>query len=226
MNTAFLNSWSCLTYNRTVLITVYYSLDPFSLTLFMHSMHLDWDRNRPIPLWFGWTEARMVNAPGCSARRSGRAGRPRPRNCGRRRYIRGQFEEEGLEKVQMEAFELATWDYEKAEAVLTGSDLSIDLLPFNPLSALQPGSTLVDAGYGTPRELEACGGQLAGGIAVMHLAFEPFTTPEPHSVRLQRLADAGAAAAVCIDPRTDAVSNITMRATGPYQKMRRRPCRV
>ena len=35
----------------------------------------------------------------------------------------------------------------------------------------------------------------------MHLAFEPFTTPVPHSVRLQRLVDAGAAAAVCIDPK-------------------------
>ena len=75
------------------------------------------------------------------------------------------------------------------------------MLPFNrcPPCALE--APLVDAGYGTPRELEARGGGLEGRIAIMHLAFEPFTTPVPHSVRLQRLVDAGAAAAVCIDPK-------------------------
>ncbi len=116
-------------------------------------------------------------------------------------YIRAQFAADGLEGAALEEFELATWSYEKAEAILLGDDLSIDLRPFNrcPPCALE--AIIVDVGYGTPREIEVAAAQLTNAIAVMRIAYEPFTTPVPLADRLEALAAAGAVAAVCIDPK-------------------------
>ena len=116
-------------------------------------------------------------------------------------YIRRQMEEAGLEEPILEEFELATWNYQKVEAVLLEGVLQIDLLPFNRCPPCDLEGPLVDAGYGTPRELETLHDRLAGSIAVMHLAFEPFTEPQPLDIRLDRLAQAGASAVVCIDPK-------------------------
>jgi len=115
-------------------------------------------------------------------------------------YIRDQFKTDGLEEAALEEFELATWGYDSAEAVLVDEKLSIDLLPFNrcPPCALE--APIVDVGYGTAREVEATP-DLAGAIAVMRIAYEPFSTPTPLAQRLEALAAAGAAAAVCIDPK-------------------------
>jgi hypothetical protein len=116
-------------------------------------------------------------------------------------YICGQFAEDGLEAAQLETFTLQTWDYEKAEAVLVGEELKIDLLLFNRCPPCRLEAPLINTGYGTAREIDTLREKLPGAIALMHLAYEPFTTPVPHAWRLVALAEAGAAAVLCIDPK-------------------------
>ncbi|MBN60557.1 MAG: hypothetical protein CME20_04285 [Gemmatimonadetes bacterium] len=114
-------------------------------------------------------------------------------------YIRGQFVESGLAGAALEEFELDTWAYDRAEASV--GSMPIDLLPYNRCPPCKLEAPLVDAGFGTPHALDAVRDKLKGSIAVMHLALEPFTTPVPANIRLQRLADAGAVAIVAIDSK-------------------------
>jgi hypothetical protein len=114
-------------------------------------------------------------------------------------YIRDQFAADGLADAVLEEFELATWSYDKAEAVLADEGLCIDLLPFNRCPPCSLEAPIAYVGYGTEREIAAA--PLAGAIAVMRIAYEPFTTPVPLAERLEQLAAAGAVAVVCIDPK-------------------------
>lgn len=114
-------------------------------------------------------------------------------------YIRSQLAESDLTNAALEEYSLDTWSWSSATAHVVESERAIDVLPFNrcpPFSARGP---IVDVGYGTPYEIDQVRDQLPGAIAVMALAFQPFTTPIPHPYRLQALADAGAAAAMVIE---------------------------
>ena len=114
-------------------------------------------------------------------------------------YIRGEFEDAGLEAAALQEFELDTWAYDLAEAIV--GDMKIDLLPYNRCPACEIEAPIVDAGFGTEHALDKVRDKLRGGIAVMHLAMEPFTTPVPANIRLQALAEAGVVAVVAIDPK-------------------------
>ena len=114
-------------------------------------------------------------------------------------YLRAQFAQAGLADAGLEEFALNTWAYQQAAAAVEG--WALDLLPYNRCPPCDLKARLVDAGYGTEREIDRVRGQLKGSIAVMHLAFEPFTTPSPPHVRLAALGDAGAVAVVAIDPK-------------------------
>ena len=46
-------------------------------------------------------------------------------------YLRAQFAEDGLESAELEAFQLHTWEYTRAEAALLGEEMALDLRPFN-----------------------------------------------------------------------------------------------
>ena len=116
-------------------------------------------------------------------------------------YIRDHLEAGGLDSVAVEDYQLETWAYDKAEAWVDDKQ-PIDLLPFNRCPSISLQALLVDVGFGTAREIEAARAQLPGSIAVMALVFEPFTPPVPHPIRLQWLAEAGAAAAVVIEKKT------------------------
>ncbi len=116
-------------------------------------------------------------------------------------YLCAQLRDQGLDQASLEEFELHTWEGESASARLVETDREIDLLPFNRCPPFAAQGPIVDVGYGTPRELERQRHRLEGGIAVMYMAFEPFTQPIPHALRLQSLAAFGAAAAVVIDPK-------------------------
>ena len=111
-------------------------------------------------------------------------------------YIQGQMRADGLDRAELEPFKLQTWAWSRAEARVAGGDVGIDILPFNRCPSFSVRAPIVDVGFGTPREVEQCGSGLKGAVAVMSLAFEPFTTPIPHAYRLISLAEAGAAAAV------------------------------
>jgi aminopeptidase YwaD len=116
-------------------------------------------------------------------------------------YIHEQMVNDGLDRAEIEPFELHTWSYSKAEA-LSADGQALDLVPFNRCPPCSINARLVDVGFGTPHKLEAAGQNLSGAIAVMNLGHEPFTTPVPHTDRLSHLAQAGAAAVICIDSKT------------------------
>jgi hypothetical protein len=118
-------------------------------------------------------------------------------------YLHDQFTASGMPQVALEEYRLDTWAWEVASAGLVGAGGAdsrvIDILPFNRCPSVDIEAPLVDAGFGTVREIEERRKHLRGGIAVVALGFEPFTTPLPLSTRLQMLADAGAQAAVVVD---------------------------
>ena len=116
-------------------------------------------------------------------------------------FIRDQLAGAGLDDVEVEEFGLDTWSWSKAEARLQPADLALEILPFHRCPSFTVETPVVDVGFGTPREIEEKRAQLAGSVAVMSMAYEPFTTPEPHAYRLHRLAQAGAAAAVVVDAK-------------------------
>jgi len=114
-------------------------------------------------------------------------------------YIRTQFEESGLANATREEYSLDTWSWSNAAAHIVDSEHPIDVLPFNRCPAFSVQGPIVDAGYGTPHEIDKVRDQLPDAVAVMALTFEPFTAPIPHAYRLQALAEAGAAAAVVVE---------------------------
>jgi len=114
-------------------------------------------------------------------------------------YLHHQMQACGLEQVAIEEFPLDTWSWSQAEARVVEDGRLIDLLPFNRCPPVDLRASLVDVGYGTPREVEAARSDLPGAVAVMRLAHEPFSPPLPHSLRLTQLAQAGAAAAVAVE---------------------------
>lgn len=119
-------------------------------------------------------------------------------------YIQGQFQMMELEPVTVEEYDVDTWKWDSAEARLLAVDghaasAPIDLLPFNRCQPCGLEGPVVDVGYGTPREIDAVKDLLPRAIAVMFLAYEPFTTPIPHTRRLLQLAETGVAAVIAID---------------------------
>lgn len=117
-------------------------------------------------------------------------------------YLRDQMQAAGLDGVDEEEVALDTWAWHGAEAQVVEDGHPIDVLPFNRCPPCDLQAALVDVGYGTPREIEAAQTRLPGAVAVMALAYEPFTQAIPHSVRLKRLAEAGAAATVAVETKS------------------------
>lgn len=118
------------------------------------------------------------------------------------RYIRDKMQDTGLDSVAVEEYALDTWAWNEAQAHVVENGRSVDLLPFIRCPPCEVQGALVDAGYGTPREIEAVRTALPGAVAVMALAYEPFTPSISHSERLKQLARAGAAAAVTVDAKS------------------------
>jgi hypothetical protein len=84
---------------------------------------------------------------------------------------------------------------------LEGEEGLLDLRPFNRCPPCKITAPVVDVQFGTERHVEAARSALPGAIAVMNIAYEPFTTPVPLYMRLQALAAAGVAAVVCVDSK-------------------------
>ncbi len=164
-------------------------------------MQLDWSSIDRFLFGQAWTGSRITERAGVLCEEIG----PRwATSAGERRaaeYVCAQFAEDGLEGTALEEFELPTWEYTRAEALLEAGAIAIDLLPFNRCPPCQLTAPLVDVQFGTARHLESAGAALPGAIAVMNIAYEPFVTPVPLYMRLKLLAEAGAAAVVCVDPK-------------------------
>ncbi len=114
-------------------------------------------------------------------------------------YIRNQMQDLGLDKTATEEYRLDTWAWTGAQARVVPGDRPIGILPFNRCPACRLEGTLVDAGFGTQRELDRVRRKLTGAVAVMNLAYEPFTEPAPHTSRLSQLGAAGVSAVVVIE---------------------------
>jgi hypothetical protein len=117
-------------------------------------------------------------------------------------YIGEQMQRASLDQVAVEEYALDTWAWHKAEARVVQDGRPIDVLPFNYCPAFDLQADIVDVGHGTMREIEAAQLDLPGAVAVMAMAYEPFTQPLPHTVRLELLAQAGAAAAVVVETKS------------------------
>lgn len=117
-------------------------------------------------------------------------------------YIKDQMQAIGLDHADTEAFDLQTWSYSAATANTVSEKRAIDILPFNRCPPINLQARLVDVGFGTPREIDAVSADLPGSIAIMAMAFEPFTPPLPHSSRLSLLAQQGVAAVIAIETKS------------------------
>lgn len=114
-------------------------------------------------------------------------------------YVRSRFESAGLARARLEEYALDTWQCEHSEAELVDGAAPVPVLPLNRCPSFRSEARLVDVGFGTAHAVETARDTLPESIAIMTLAFEPFTPPIPHGLRLQSLAVAGAAAAILID---------------------------
>ena len=162
-------------------------------------MHLDWPA---IDRWLmgeAWTGSRLADHLHILCRRIGPRWATSPQERRAAEYIRDQLDAAGLEESALEEFAMDSWAYSRAEARLLEDGTPIDVLPFNYCPAFQAEGPIVDVGYGTPREIDRVRGQLPGGVAIMALAYEPFTEPVPHVYRLGDLARAGAQAAFAVE---------------------------
>lgn len=116
-------------------------------------------------------------------------------------YLSQQLRSFGLDDVAVEEFDMACWSWTAADVrMVDGPEL--DVLPFIGCPSFDLQAPVVDVGFGTPREIAAVADRLPGAVALMHMAFEPFTIPVPHAYRLRDVAAAGAAAAAVIDPKS------------------------
>ncbi|GEM_PF-236775 len=129
-------------------------------------------------------------------------------------YIRSQMQLTGMAGPRVEEFTIQTWDHTRAEATVAGSGQTVRVLPFNRTPPVNVTGPVVDVGYGTGREVDAAAEQrpstgsgrtrlgLKGAIAIMTMAHEPFTPLITHADRLKLLAQAGAAACICVDRKS------------------------
>jgi hypothetical protein len=85
---------------------------------------------------------------------------------------------------------------------VAGEGEELDILPFNHCAPVHVEARLIDVGYATSGELRRAGGAIARSIALLDLAFEPFTPPEHIGKRLKALAGAGATAAIVIEKKS------------------------
>ena len=58
---------------------------------------------------------------------------------------------------------------------MAGEGEELDILPFNHCAPVHVEARLIDVGYATSGELRRAGGAIAKLIALLDLAFEPFT---------------------------------------------------
>ena len=118
-------------------------------------------------------------------------------------YIREQMEIAGLDRADIEPFTIDTWNHGAVSITLPdANDRLIASLPFLRCKAIEVTTPLVDAGHGSPHEVEALGDRIAGSVVLASISPEPFTAAEPFTARIVRLAEAGAACVVAIEPKT------------------------
>lgn len=162
-------------------------------------MELDW---RTIDRWLmgeAWTGSQMHQHLVELCDRIGPRWASSPAEWRTVTYIRDQFTQSGLPNSRLEEYMLQTWDYSRASLTLIEEERPVDILPFLRCPACQVTGPLVDAGFGTPHQLDEVRTHLPGAVAIVALGYEPFTPPLQLADRLVALAAAGASAAIVVD---------------------------
>ncbi len=118
-------------------------------------------------------------------------------------YIRDQMEAAGLDRSEIEPFTLDTWNHGEVSITLPDdSNRKISSMPFLRCMAINVTTPLLDVGHGSPHEIDALGGRVKGAVVLASISPEPFTAAEPFTARIVRLAKAGAACVIAIEPKT------------------------
>ncbi len=117
-------------------------------------------------------------------------------------YIRSQMEAANLDRAEIEPFQIDTWSHGKVEIRLVESGREIASMPFLRCKPTDVTAKLVDTGHASAHEVDSLGDSLRGNVALAIIAPEPFTTPEPFTARIVRLAQAGAACVIAVEPKT------------------------
>ena len=118
-------------------------------------------------------------------------------------YISNEMKTAGLDRSEIEPFEIDTWNHGSVSITLPeDNDRIIASLPFLRCKPIDLVTPLLDVGHATVHEVEELRPRLNGAIVLASISPEPFTSIEPFTARISRLADAGAAAIIAIEPKT------------------------
>lgn len=118
-------------------------------------------------------------------------------------YIRDQMEAAGVDSANVEPFTLDSWNHGDVTISLPDDDnRPIAALPFLRCKPINITTPLVDAGHASLHEVDGLDGRIKDSIVLASISPEPFTSAEPFSARIVRLAKAGAACVIAIEPKT------------------------
>jgi hypothetical protein len=164
-----------------------------------HTTHLDWPAIDRFLFGEAWTGSRIRAHLDTLCDEIGPRWSSSPGEARAAEYIDAQFRAAGLDAAAQEEFPLQTWSLGAHSATVVEDQRPIDLRPFHECPPCDVTGPLVDLGYGTPREIEEASETLRGGIGILAMGYEPFTTPIPRANRLRLAAQAGAAALIVVE---------------------------
>ena len=112
-------------------------------------------------------------------------------------YIHGQFNELDLYDPCIEAFSMDSWAASSSSiSIVNEQERSIEARASLFCPSINTTASLVNIGYGMDHEIQQVRDDLKDAVALISNGFEPFSSPESLTVRLERLASLGVVAAI------------------------------
>ena len=118
-------------------------------------------------------------------------------------YIRAEMQDAGLDSAEIETFSIDSWNHGKVSiSLVEDSSRPISSLPFLRCKPVDVTAPLIDAGHGSPHEIDSLGASVIGAVVLVTITPEPFTNAEPFTARIMRIAAAGASCIIAVEPKT------------------------
>ena len=112
-------------------------------------------------------------------------------------YIHSQFNELDLHDPCIEAFSMDSWEASSSGiSIVNEQERSIDARASLFCPSTNTKASLVNVGYGMDHEVQQVRDDLKGAVALISSGYEPFSTPESLTVRLERLVSLGVVAVI------------------------------
>ena len=112
-------------------------------------------------------------------------------------YIHSQFNEFNLHDPCIEAFSMDSWEASSSGiSIVNEQERSIDARASLFCPSINTKASLVNVGYGMDHEVHQVRDDLKGAVALISSGYEPFSTPESLTVRLERLVSLGVVAVI------------------------------